>query len=95
MPREMPNARTATTATDKSSTGGICHARVISHADKPASPRPLPSAKTPNITAIASRAGRTCSANSQWRKGSEVRGMPGLHCENFIGCGKYRSPMAH
>ena len=28
----MPSARTATTATVRSSTGGICHARVISHA---------------------------------------------------------------
>ena len=30
--RVIPSARTATTATVKSSTGGICQARVITHA---------------------------------------------------------------
>ena len=39
----MPNVRTATTATDRSSTGGICQARVISQADTPASASALPS----------------------------------------------------
>src|ERR1700710_3020612 len=51
----MPRARTATTATLRSRTGGICHARVISHADTPASARALPSDSTPSVTASASR----------------------------------------
>src|SRR5882757_2909274 len=54
-PREMPSARTATTATVRSSTGGICHARVISHAETPASASALPSARTPSVTASARR----------------------------------------
>ena len=43
----MPSARTATTATVRSSTGGICHALVISHAETPASASALPSDSTP------------------------------------------------
>src|SRR4051812_2013652 len=54
----MPRARTATTATLRSSTGGICHARVMSHAETPASARALPSDSAPSVTASASRGHR-------------------------------------
>ena len=50
----MPRARTATTATLRSRTGGICQARVISHADTPASARALPS-DSRRVMASASR----------------------------------------
>src|SRR6202012_690018 len=53
----MASARTATAATDRSSTGGICQARVISHAETPASARALPSDSTPRAMA-ASRRGK-------------------------------------
>ena len=43
--------RTATTAIDRSSTGGICQARVISQADSPASASALPSDNTPSAMA--------------------------------------------
>ena len=43
--------RTATTAIDRSNTGGICQARVINQADSPASARALPSDNTPSATA--------------------------------------------
>src|ERR1700761_3619991 len=56
--------RTATTATDRSSTGGICQARVISHADTPARASALPSDSTPSAIAARtrSRRGRSNSA---------------------------------
>src|SRR5690348_17176977 len=57
-PREMPSARTATTATERSSTGGICQARVINHADTPARASALPSDSTPSAPASTSRGSR-------------------------------------
>ena len=54
-PREMPKVRTATTATDRSSTGGICQARVISQAETPARASALPSASEPSAIANTSR----------------------------------------
>src|SRR5690242_17747323 len=66
----MPSARTATTATVRSSTGGISHALVISHAATPASARALPRDSTPNRTASSSR-GRRGRSNSSMDEPSQ------------------------
>src|SRR4051812_26408505 len=58
----MANVRTATTATDRSSTGGIWAARVISQGDTPARASALPSERDPS--AIAARMRVTRGRNS-------------------------------
>src|SRR5258707_2769107 len=66
----MPRARTATTVTLRSRMGGICHALAISHAETPASASALPSASTPNATAIARRGSRGRSSKRPATNGS-------------------------
>ena len=63
--------RTATTAIDRSSTGGICHARVINQADSPASARALPSDNTPSATASSKRGIRGRSSRTAAGRGSD------------------------
>src|ERR1700758_2120913 len=62
-----------TTATDKSSTGGICHARVISHAETPASASALPSDNTPSVMAARMRGRRGRNKLEAARRGSDRR----------------------
>src|SRR5207302_3611706 len=69
----MPSARTATTATERSSTGGICHARVISHAEIPASASALPSDSTPSAMAARTRGRRGRNKLEAARSGSDRR----------------------
>src|SRR5271166_3618483 len=67
----MAKVRTATTATDRSSTGGICQARVISHAETPANASALPSDSTPSPMAASTRGSRgrnRPAAGSRWRR---------------------------
>ncbi len=69
----MANMRTATTATDKSSTGGICQARVISHAETPARASALPSDSAPSATAARIRGSRGRNRDAAMRRGSDSR----------------------
>src|SRR5271168_3972910 len=69
----MANIRTATTATDRSSTGGICQARVISHAETPARANALPSDSTPSAMAARIRGSRgrnrlEAATSALWRR---------------------------
>ena len=64
--------RTATTAIDKSNTGGICQARVINQAETPASARALPSDNTPNEIASSRRGIRGCSSRTAAGRGSDA-----------------------
>ena len=86
----MPRARTATTATARSSTGGICQARVISHAETPASASALPSDSTPN--AIAEQQSRQSGAQQlTHRQGSPCEGH-GRRSPARVHGGRRRAP---
>ena len=65
--------RTATTATDRSSTGGICQARVISHAEIPAWASALPNDNTPSAMAARTRGSRGRSRLAASNSGSDRR----------------------
>ncbi len=69
-PREIPNARTPTTATDSVRTGGICEARAMSHAAAAARPTALPSESVPSTTAHTTRRQRTSSSPTARHSGS-------------------------
>src|SRR6202171_6013447 len=80
----MPSARTATTATDRSSTGGICQALVINQADSPASVSALPSDSTPIRTASSSRGRRGRNSRSPATSGSEHRMIVPLYVDDVV-----------
>src|SRR6476659_7055285 len=66
----MPSARTATTATVRSSTGGISQARVISQAATPARASALPSERAPRTIASPRRPSRGRSKVTAMSNGS-------------------------
>ena len=83
----MPSARTATTATVRSSTGGICQARVISHAEIPASASALPSDSTPNSD------GQQQSRQPRAQQGSRqqwIRGLRHAHLDDLVADRQHR-----
>ncbi|MCX6492562.1 MAG: hypothetical protein NTX68_16480, partial [Rhodococcus sp.] len=95
-PREIPSARTATTATDRSSTGGICHARVINHADSAARASALPSVATPANTASTTLRGDSSSSASARRRSDmlelPLRGRVAADLDDAVGGMQHRTP---
>src|SRR5579875_161230 len=73
-----------TTATDRSSTGGICQARVISHAETPASASALLNASTPSVTASRRRDSRGRSNPAAVSSVSDIRMVLGAHRHHLV-----------
>src|SRR5690349_1937841 len=90
--------RTATAATDRSRTGGICHARVISHAETPARASALPSESTPRAIAARTRGnrGRSSVKASASGSGRGTTHLPvGDHLDDLVADGQNRRAVAH